>query len=103
VRLLLGHRWAIAKATINQGNQAGRTALCCACYRGRGGVVRALLESGADPTIPTNNGSTPMAIAKWDPPDDDDDISAEGRRECVAELEVRLYRLLSTFLSLQHC
>jgi ankyrin repeat protein len=36
--------------------------------QGRGGVVRALLESGADPTIADNDGTTPMAIAKQDPP-----------------------------------
>jgi ankyrin repeat protein len=34
---------------------------------GRGGVVRALLESGADPTIADKDGTTPMAIAKQDP------------------------------------
>jgi hypothetical protein len=39
-------------------------ALLRACCYGRGGVVRALLESGTDPTFATNNGTTPTAIAK---------------------------------------
>jgi hypothetical protein len=52
--------------------------------------VQALLESGADPTIADNDGTTPMAIAKQDPDDDDIECgaSAEGRRECVAALKV---------------
>jgi hypothetical protein len=44
----------------------------------RGGIVRALRESGADPTIATDLGSTPMAIAKQDPDDDEVGVSAEG-------------------------
>jgi ankyrin repeat protein len=85
VRSLLGH--PSVKATINLRNDYGETALLSACYKGRGGVVRALLESGADPTIASNDGTTPTAIAKQEPIDDD--TSAEGRRECVAVLEVR--------------
>jgi ankyrin repeat protein len=84
VHLLLGH--PSAKADINRRDDQGRIALWWACDKGRGGVVRALLESGADPTIAITNGSTPMAIAKQHPPAY---ISAEGRRECVAALEVR--------------
>jgi ankyrin repeat protein len=100
VRVLLSH--PSARATMNNRNQdddemayhvdrsedgEARMALWWACYVGRGGVVRALLESGADPTIANEEGTTPMDIAKRDP--DDDRISAEGRRECVAALEVR--------------
>jgi uncharacterized protein len=85
VQLLLGHPGA--RATLNTEDGNGMTALGWACWGGRGAVVRALLESGADPTIADDDGMTPMAIAKQDP--DDDDISAESRRECVAELEVR--------------
>jgi ankyrin repeat protein len=87
VRLLLGQ--PSVKATINQGDSLGRTALWSACCHGRLGVLRALLESGADPTIANHKGTTPMAAAKREP------ISAEGRRECVAELEVRSCSLLS--------
>jgi ankyrin repeat protein len=76
-----------AKISIKHRDISGQTALWCACQTGRGGVVRALLESGADPTIPSNNGTTPMAIAKQPHPVA---IHAEGRRECVAALEVRL-------------
>jgi ankyrin repeat protein len=87
VRLLLRHPGA--RTTINKRNSSGETALWWACCIGRGDIVRALLETGADPAIPDNNGITPLAIAKQEP-DDDDDCSAEGRRECVAALEVSL-------------
>jgi uncharacterized protein len=85
VRVLLGHPGA--RATVNRRNNDGRTALCVACFWGYGGIVNALLENGADPTIAANEGTTPMAIAKADPPAF---ITIEGRRECVAALEVRL-------------
>jgi hypothetical protein len=57
-------------------------------------VARALLESGADLTIANDHGTTPMAIAKQDPPPPhlnhpQNSVSAEGRRDCVAALEVR--------------
>jgi hypothetical protein len=48
--------------------------------------VTALLESRADPTIAKHNGTTPMAAAKQHHPEA---TIAEGRRECVAALEVR--------------
>jgi uncharacterized protein len=97
VRVLLGHPGA--KSVINHRTEDGQTALWCACYWGHGGVARALLESGADPTIANNNGITPMAITKQDPHRDDiPEISAEGRRECVAALEVS-FGLLSSFPS----
>jgi ankyrin repeat protein len=84
VRSLLGH--PSARATINRRDINGRTALWWACYKGSAGVVRALLESGADATIASNAGTTPMAIAKHG-------VTAEGCRECVAALEVRLIKL----------
>jgi ankyrin repeat protein len=87
VRLLLAH--PRARVTINRRDDNGQTALWWACFWGRGGVAKALLESGADPTIADDDGTTPMVIAKRDPPPHIDDISAEGRRECVAALEVR--------------
>jgi hypothetical protein len=74
---------------------SGAHPLWYACYCGRGGVARALLENGADPTIANNDSITPMAIATQPP--GHGRISVEGRRECVAALEVRP---LSTFLSL---
>jgi ankyrin repeat protein len=94
VRLLLDLQ--SVKASINQRNNKGRTALWTACFKGRGGVVRVLLESGTDPTVANNEGITPVAIAKQDP--DDARVSAEGRRECVAALEVSSY----LFRTLQH-
>jgi hypothetical protein len=86
VRCLLAH--PSAAITINRReNLRGRTALWWACQGGHGGVVRLLLEHGADPTIANNHGATPMAAARnplpWDR------STAEGRRECVAALEVR--------------
>jgi ankyrin repeat protein len=82
-RVLLGH--PSAEATINRRDFHGRTALWRACCRGREGVARALLESGADPTIANNCGTTPMAIAKLGALL----LRREGRKECVAALEVR--------------
>jgi hypothetical protein len=88
VRLLLGH--PSAKTAINQSDTIGETALWKACYFGHGGVARALLERGADPTIADSDGPTLMTIAKHDPPHHG--ISAEGRRECVTALEVSFCR-----------
>jgi hypothetical protein len=88
VRVLLDH--PSAKATIDRRDDAGETALWLACYCGRGGVVRALLESGADPTIANNEGTTPMAVAKQLRPfllrlEEDHGC----RWECEAALKVR--------------
>jgi ankyrin repeat protein len=94
VRSLLGHR--SARATLNQGDEDGWTALYRACCWGRGGVAMALLESGADPTIASNDGTTPMAIAKQD---HHLTKTAKGRRECVEALEVRCSHSPSPFLS----
>jgi hypothetical protein len=86
VRVLLGH--PIAKATINHRDDKGATALWVACFGGLRGVVRALLESGADPTIARGPGLTPMAIAK-SRDSDPEGVTAEGLQDCVAALEVR--------------
>jgi ankyrin repeat protein len=99
VRLLLGY--PSAKATINLRTTAlGWTALSSACWKGHVGIVTALLESGADPTIACD-GFTPMAIAKM--ASNDVRVSLEGRRECVAALEVRFPISLSHFLSTYSC
>jgi hypothetical protein len=84
VRVLVGH--PSGKANIDHRDVDGMTALWVACAYGRGEVARVLLESGADPTIASSIGTTPMAIAKQ--ATDDEDVSAEGRRECVAALKV---------------
>jgi uncharacterized protein len=86
VRFLLG--LPSAKATINRRDRLGKTALWWACIYGHGGGARALLESGADPTTAAADGTTPMAIAKQAALPYG--VTAEGRRECVAALEVRL-------------
>jgi hypothetical protein len=95
VRLLLDH--PVARTTINQRDHDGETELWEACCTGRGGVVRALLESGADPTIADNGGTTPMALAK-DTTETTTTwlygVTFEARRECVAALEVRPDALL---------
>jgi hypothetical protein len=87
VRLLLGQ--PSARATLTCRDNVGRTALWEACQYGHGKVVRALLESGADATIADKYGTTPTAAAKADPPSFPLGTTAEGRRECVAALEVR--------------
>jgi ankyrin repeat protein len=89
VRVLLGH--PSAKVTLNDRDHDGETALWVACNLGHAGVARALLEGGADSTITNNEGTTPMAVAKQQPPYPS--ISAEGRRECVAALEVRSFNV----------
>jgi hypothetical protein len=81
VRLLLSH--PVAKTTINHRGGDGETALFKACFGGRVRVVKALLESGADPTIAYNLSTTPSAKQLFPCP-----LSAEARRECVAALEV---------------
>jgi ankyrin repeat protein len=86
VRLLLGH--PSVKAFINFRDDHGGTALYWACHGGREGVVRALLASGADPTITRTDGTTPMAVAKQSVPVWLKGVTAEGRRECVAALKV---------------
>jgi hypothetical protein len=97
VRFLLRH--PIAKTTLNHCARGGHTALCLACYSGHAGVVRVLLEIGADPTIPTQEGITPMDAAKEE---HEYHFYTEGRLECVAELEVRVPLVLS-LLSEQVC
>jgi uncharacterized protein len=92
VRFLLGH--PSTRTTVNYRNDHGETALWLACLYGRGGVVRALLAAGADPTIPGSQGLTPMAVAKLDA-HYPEGATAEGRRECAAALEVRSLPLSS--------
>jgi ankyrin repeat protein len=91
VRLLL--EYPSTKSIINNRDGRGETALFRACEMGLGGIVRVLLASGADPTIADNKGMTPMAIASKRralPLG----ATIEGRRECVAVLEVRSCLLL---------
>jgi hypothetical protein len=51
--------------------------------------VRALLESGADPTIATHSGITPMVIAKHVVDNPPEGVTAEDCQDCVEALEVR--------------
>jgi uncharacterized protein len=62
VRCLLDH--PSAAATINHRGGGGRTALWWASMTGRVGVVRALLDNGADHTIADEGGRTPIAVAQ---------------------------------------
>jgi hypothetical protein len=91
VRCLLGH--ARAATTLNSQDRFGCTAVNLACWFGHGAILRLLLEAGADPTIDDNKGWTPWAHATDRPPPRyiarAEEVSAEGRRECAAALEVR--------------
>jgi ankyrin repeat protein len=84
VRVLLGYPRGID--TTNHRDPFGHTALHWACGKGFGGVAGALLEGGADPTNADRVGTTPTALAKQRALFA---RCAEGRRECVAALEVR--------------
>jgi ankyrin repeat protein len=95
VRLLLSH--PPAKASINHRDGDGRTALWLACLWGHGVVARALLESGADAAIVKDDGTTPMAVARQR---SSHGVSAEGRRQCVAALEVRSFPFCLFLLSI---
>jgi uncharacterized protein len=94
VRLLLSY--PSVRNSINHRDPEGKTALWWACDYGRGGNVRALLGSGADPRIADNDGVTPMAIAEQQAPAW---VSAKGRRECVAALKVRCFSLTPSLRS----
>jgi ankyrin repeat protein len=85
VRLLLGH--PAGKATINQRDWRGQTALWWACFRGHGLVARMLLKGGADHSIADGDGITPTEVAKEE--QGDASTSTDGRQECVTALEVR--------------
>jgi hypothetical protein len=75
-RCLLDH--PSATAIINHRGRWGRTGLSWASANGHAGVVRALLEKGADHTIADSDGDTPMAMAKL-----------HNRHACVELLKVR--------------
>jgi ankyrin repeat protein len=57
VQCLLGNPAAVA--TVNSRDKDGVTALLWACAGGHGGVVRLLLEKGADPRIATARAAPP--------------------------------------------
>jgi ankyrin repeat protein len=78
MRFILDH--PDAEAMINHRDQYGRTPQWWACFYGRGGVVKLLLDKGADFAIADNRGATPLATAK-----------RFCRRECVKALEVRCF------------
>jgi ankyrin repeat protein len=91
VRFLLG--LSSAKFNINRRDDSGKTALWWACYWGRGGVARLLLDRGADPMIADDDDITPMAVAKGGRLLC---ATVKGRRECVEALEVRTFFPLPT-------
>ena len=74
VRCLLRH----GTATLNHRSGSGATALYWAANSGGARVVAMLLEAGADPTIPTKEGATPLKAAR-----------RFAYHDCVALLEVR--------------
>jgi uncharacterized protein len=87
VRVLLG--LPSDKVHTNHRDLSGKTALWVACHNGRGGVVKALLEGGADPTTPNHQGVTPVATARRGMREASS--VDEGRRQCRAALKVRLW------------
>jgi uncharacterized protein len=92
VQCLLGH--PSAATFLNRRGREGKTALWKACCHGRAPVVRALLESGADFTIASVDGITPLTKAKEGPLGRDKDAgykieaSVNDYQECVEALQV---------------
>ena len=103
-----GH-WSVVKALVHckvplpldispsddeeGGKMCGSGLLWWACSQGHAGVVRVLLEAGADPMVVGHNGFRPMDIAR-----------AQGHLECVKLLEVRrplISSVLANLLSLE--
>jgi ankyrin repeat protein len=76
VRCLLDH--PSAATVVNHQDRLGRTALWVASEAWRVGVVNALLEKGADLTIPNMYGVTPLGIA-----------GVRKRVPCTETVEVR--------------
>jgi hypothetical protein len=74
VRLLLLHGGA--GVDLDARNQRGRTPLWHACYWSRTEVARLLLEAGADPTAPDNEGLSAMHAIN------------RGKRDCSTLLKV---------------
>jgi ankyrin repeat protein len=73
MRALLAH----GSGDIDARDEAGRTALWCACEYGRTNTVLVLLEAGADSRIADRQGRTPLKVAR--------ERTHEG---CVAVFEV---------------
>ncbi|KAG9394228.1 hypothetical protein J8273_4330 [Carpediemonas membranifera] len=67
-----------APVEVNTRIQGGSTAVNMAAEHGLAGIVKMLLEVGADPTIPDDDGDTPMSNA-----------TREGHQDVVAILEAR--------------
>jgi hypothetical protein len=99
VCLLLRH--PSARATVNRRSAEGETPLWRACQRGYGAIVRALLDSGADFTTVKNRYGVIPKRAKDSRRSRG--VTAEGRRECVAALEVRSCLPLPPSLSIRFC
>eukprot|EP00952_Eustigmatos_sp_NYUAD-ZCMA_P005935 25702-Eustigmatos_ZCMA.PRE.1 len=57
----------------------GRTACHAACYRGHTGMLKQLMNAGADPTPRDKHGRTPL-----------DDAASKRRRNCIRLLQVSL-------------
>lgn len=67
-----------APTDVDGRDEDGETALWRACYQGHVGVVKLLLEvGGADPTMVSHNGLTPLRAA-----------IQEGHHECIQVLQV---------------
>ena len=54
-----------AGADVQALDKSGVAPLHRAIRNRRAGVVEALLDNGADPTLPNGKGSTPMQLAEW--------------------------------------
>lgn len=95
VQLLHERKEGRLELDINQLDNHGWTALHCACEGGHLEVCDVLLQHGADPSIPTNDGNLALHYVASRPPlaqsqlkssvmyddDDDDDDDDQGESE----------------------
>jgi ankyrin repeat protein len=92
VRLLLQH---MGPEALQERDEHGMTSLHWACMKGHGEVVRALLISGADPTVTDHEGRTPRAIAEEEEEEEEEDEEKGNRAGCVAAFEVRISHVVA--------
>ncbi|MCY6488794.1 ankyrin repeat domain-containing protein [Leptolyngbya sp. GGD] len=92
VQRLLG-----AGCPVNSQNSMGDTALVDACLHGNDGIVQVLLDAGADPDLPRQDGLSPL-IAVFSAPEMAKALSGWGLNEDETELPARMVAILRSLV-----